>query len=196
LKQAPAQTPGDIAASLVALLLAGSSLVVYLTGAVIGKIKMGAEGKTARSFSLGIPEGNKLEELFAISIVSAETTLSTVFVIFLTGGGGSGLHLLFCPMTFALGLLLMLAVYKRVEHRGYLDQSSGSGLIPHFAYRLTGNKLFGYTMVVACVLPLLAILSLLGADSYFVVASRSVPTRLDPRRVPIASELSKVMAGF
>jgi Na+/pantothenate symporter len=151
---------GSFLPCLVALFLSGGSLVLYLAGAVVSRFALGEEGKTTRSFNLGVPLGQKPEELFAISMVSAQTTLSTVFVLFLTSAGVFGFHLLFCPVAFGVGVLFMLFVYRRVEQRGYLDQSTPSGLIPYLGHRLTNSRPVGYSLVVASVLPLLAILAL------------------------------------
>jgi hypothetical protein len=154
------QVPTGIIASSLALLLTAGSLVIYLVGAVIGRAKLGEEGKTIRTFNLSLPRTHNLEELFAISLVSAETTLSTVFVLFLTSGGALGFHLLFCPIAFGAGLLLMRTVYEKMEQRGFMGQPSISGLVPHFAYCLTRSRIVCCVIAILCTFPLLAILSL------------------------------------
>src|SRR5438270_11552167 len=96
---------------LFALLLSFGSLLTYLVGAIVSRFGLTRDGKTAKAFNLGIPPTKDPETLFAVSLAAAQTTFSTVFVVFLTGAAGLGLHLLYCPLAFAVGNWLMLAVY-------------------------------------------------------------------------------------
>jgi hypothetical protein len=143
-----------------ALLLSGGSLLIYLIGAIVSRYMLKKEGRTAKAFTLGLPLTRNAETLFAVSLAAAQTTFSTVFVVFLTGAGTLGLHLLYCPFAFAVGNWVMLFVYKRIEDRGYIDQSSLSGLVPYLVYRLTTSRFISYCLVVLCVLPIVAVLAL------------------------------------
>jgi hypothetical protein len=156
-----APTPvADLLPYRLALALSAGSLAVYFAGAVISRLSLTSEGKTRRSFSLGLPSTRTPEELFAISIVSASTTLSTVFVAFLVMAGDYGLRLLVCPICFAGGTLLAFWTYDRIVQYGYMDHSSGSGLLPRFAHSFTGSRTVTAVVALASALPLLAILVL------------------------------------
>src|SRR5260370_29639533 len=91
-----------------ALALSAGFLAAYFAGAIISRLTLTSEGKTRRSFNLGLPPSRSPGELFAISLVSAATTLSTVFVFFLTTPRVYGIHLLACPASFAIGTLLAI----------------------------------------------------------------------------------------
>src|SRR5215469_16409152 len=151
---------GGVFPYLLALLLAAGSLVLYLAGAVVSRFTLTESGKTVRSFNLGIPRTKSPEQLFAISLVAAQTTLSTVFVLFWTTASQLGFHLLFCPFAFALGITIMFYVFKRAQDHGYLNDSLASGLIPYFGYRFTSSKLVSWILAIGCTLPILAILAL------------------------------------
>jgi hypothetical protein len=111
------------------------------------------------SFNLRIPAQNP-EDLFAMSIVSAATTLSTVSVVFLASTGSYGLHLLFCPVAFGLGLALTFWVYTRVSRQGYIDDSAVAGLIPALGYRMTHSKAVAVALALVSAIPMLALLTL------------------------------------
>ena len=145
---------------LVALGLSFGSLLIYLAGALVSRFTSDENLRSRKWFNLAIPSGQNREELFAISIVSAQTTLSTVFIFFLTSAGNLGPHLLFCPATFALGLYLMFFVYKRVAALGHLDQSVASGVIPYLGQRMTNSRVVGGLLLIASILPLAAIVVL------------------------------------
>jgi hypothetical protein len=143
-----------------ALLLAGGSLATYLVGALVSRFALERDGRTSRSFNLAIPATKNPEALFAVSLAAAQTTLSTVFVVFLTDAGTLGLHLLYCPLAIAVGNWLMLYVYRQMDERGHLNRSSLSGLIPYFANRVTGTSAVSYALLVFIVVPLVALLAL------------------------------------
>jgi hypothetical protein len=145
---------------LFALLLSGGSLLIYLLGAVVSRYGLEKDGRTTRAFNLGVPATQNPETLFAVSLAAAQTTFSTVFVVFLTGGPHLGFHLLYCPIAFAFGNWFMLQVYRRIDAQGYIDRSSISGLIPYFFYRLTRNRFISYFVAALCLLPIVAILAL------------------------------------
>lgn len=147
-------------AYLFALALSGGSLLIYAAGALVSRYGLTKEGRTAKAFNLGLPSTQKPETLFAISLAAAQTTFSTVFVVFLTEAGGLGLHLLYCPLAFALGNFFMLIVYKHVDAKGYIDRSSISGLVPYLVYRLVGSRFITACVTIVCVLPIVAVLAL------------------------------------
>jgi hypothetical protein len=141
--------------------LAGGSLIIYLVGALVARFSFGQEGKTDKTFNLGIPLMNMgSANLFAVSLAAAQTTFSTVFVVFLADAGSLGFHFLYCPMAFAVGNWLMLLMYQRLDQQGYLDDSSLSGLVPYFIYRMTRSPLVTYLGVAICVVPIIALLAL------------------------------------
>jgi hypothetical protein len=142
------------------LALSAGCLAVYFAGTLISRLILSPEGKTRRSFNLGLPPTRAPEELFAISLVSAATTLSTVFVAFLNLAGTYGLHVLICPVCFAGGILLAFRTYRRMARHGYMDNSQGSGLLPRFAYAFTGSRTVAVLVILASALPLFAVLVL------------------------------------
>jgi len=158
--QAPHNTGGLIPYA-IALLVVCGSLSLYVVSAFISRFALSTRDRTIKEFNLGLPLGGPSpENLFAISIVAAQTTLSTVFILFLTNAQLLGFHLLFCPVAFAAGISFMLFIYERVEKQGYVNDRTVSGLIPYFGFKLTNSKFIGYSLAVACLLPSLALLSL------------------------------------
>ena len=147
-----------------ALALSGGSLLTYALGALVSRFLQQGEERTVRSFNLGLPSNTDISGTFAISLVAAQSTLSTVFVAFLTDGGSYGIHLLYCPIAMAGGYWLMLRVYERVSALGYIDDSAMSGLIPDYMFKFTDNRFITRLYTVLCFLPLLA---LLAAELYF-----------------------------
>jgi hypothetical protein len=145
---------------LFALLLAGGSLAVYFAGAILYRFATRTTRSTNNSFNLAIPITDNYENLFAVSLAAAQTTFSTVFIVFLIDAPTLGLHFLYCPAAFAVGNWFMLHIYKRVEAKGHLDESVHSGLPPSLVYKLTNSRLVAYCVVVACALPLIAVLAL------------------------------------
>src|ERR1035438_698102 len=143
-----------------ALGLSAGFLVVYFVGAIVSRLTYGSRGNTLRNFNLGLPTFQSPDTLFAISLVSAATTLSTVIVLFLTTSGLYGFHLLVCPFFFAFGTLLAIGTYRKTALYGYMDDSKGSGLLPRFVYSVTESKSVASLVAVASALPLVAVLVL------------------------------------
>jgi hypothetical protein len=54
----------------------------------------------------------------------------------------------------------MLAVYKRIDAKGYIDHSSISGLIPYLVYKFAKSRFISMYVSAICVLPIVAILAL------------------------------------
>jgi hypothetical protein len=142
-----------------ALFLTGGSLLTYLLGALISRY-MDKGVRTSRSFNLAVPSKQNPETLFAISLAAAQTTFSTVFVVFLTDTSKLGFHLFYCPVAFAAGNWFMLWVYRQLAERGYMDGSSVSGLVPYFIYKLTNNSAISYCVLAVCIVPVIAVLGL------------------------------------
>src|SRR5258708_6537406 len=134
------QPNADLLPYQLALALSAGCLAVYFAGAIAGRLIQPPDGKTRRSFNLGLPPSRRPEELFAISVVSAHTTLSTVFIAFLTLAGTFSLILYICPIFFAAGTLLAFQVYRRIHQYGYMEESGGSGLLPRFAFSFTASR--------------------------------------------------------
>src|SRR5690349_25151420 len=86
-----------------ALLLSIGSLCFYLLGAVWWRLTCNPSGDIRFDFNLAVPEFADKEKLFAIALVSAGTSLSTVFLFFLSAGTLFGAWLLLCPLFFAGG---------------------------------------------------------------------------------------------
>ena len=143
-----------------ALALSAGFLAVYFVGAIVSRLTISSRGNTVRSFNLALPSFEPPGELFAISLVSAATTLSTVIVLFLTSSSVYGFHLLICPLTFAVGTMLAIRTYQSIAQHGYMDGSNGSGLLPRFAYSFTESKVVAAVVAATSVLPLVAILVL------------------------------------
>src|ERR1051326_380047 len=129
--------------SLAALVLGIGSLIFYLASAFASRLSDDNENRKVRAFNLGLPTIGNYSSLFAISLVSAQTPLSTVFVWFLISGHDYGVRLLLCPVFFAGGSLLMLHVYKALEHQGYFDDDEGglNGMLPYLAESFTHSHL-------------------------------------------------------
>jgi Na+/proline symporter len=161
-----------------ALILSLGSLLFYLVGAFLYRAASAGVENPQYDFNLGIPEVANREKLFAITLVAAGTSLSTVFVFFLTAGPVFGWWVLLCPVMFALGNLVMFVVYKRTHARGYFKESDAvtlgkAGLIPYLGHRLTGNKVVGWLLVLLSAVNLLAVLVLelvVGVDVFGYLA--------------------------
>lgn len=143
-----------------ALGLSAGFLAIYFAGALVSRLLLTSKGKTVSAFNLSLPPASSPSELFAISLASAATTLSTVFVFFLIFASRYGLHMLICPISFAAGSFLEITIYRRLVGYGYMEGVRGSGLIPRFVYAFTGSRATAGIVTLASALPLLAILVL------------------------------------
>jgi hypothetical protein len=145
--------------------LALGSLLIYFSGAIFNRVAIWNPDKPTE-FNLGIPDGNDMPDLFAVSLVSAGTSLSTVFSFFLLNAWRFGFALVLCPLLFAMGNWLMLQVYKAADARGYFaeqtdDAGAGiSGLLPYFCELLSGSRAVGQFLKYIVELSLLALLVL------------------------------------
>ena len=107
-----------------ALALSVGSLFFYLTSAIWNRITYGATERDSATyeFNLGLPDAQNVEDVFAITLVTAGTSLSTVLVFFLTAGVIYGWWLLLCPFAFAIGNWIMFIIYSKNYNKGYFDE--------------------------------------------------------------------------
>lgn len=146
----------------VALILSVGALVFYFFIAIrLSRAARPAADQEA-DFNLGVPDSGGPDRLFAITLVAAGTSLSTVFVFFLTAGSFYGWWLLLCPLLFAAGNGVTYLVYKKVEARGYFNEGpvgplGGSGLLPFLGQRLSGRTSVGWALMLLSMINLLAV---------------------------------------
>jgi hypothetical protein len=136
------------------LALSGGSLLTYLAGALVSRFLYEPRSRSTGSFNLGVPNTSNPHATFAMSLAAAQTTLSTVFVAFLTDAGSLGFHLLYCPLAFAFGNWFMLRGYKRLLQNGYIDASAWSGLLPHYFFLFTRSRTLTKFITILCALVL------------------------------------------
>jgi Na+/proline symporter len=158
------QTPGNLP-FLLAIGLAAGSLLFYFSGAFLSRLTASEESDIV-GFNLDVPSGQNMQDLFAVSLVSAGTSLSTVFSFFLTNAWRFGIGLLICPALFALGNWVMFLLYRRGKALGYFEEGStpenrgSSGLLPYLGEILSGSKAVGYFLKFIVSLNLLALIVL------------------------------------
>lgn len=149
----------------IAVILSVGALVFYVGNASLIHWRFAKSRNAFFDFNLGLPKFEKLENLFAISLVAAGTSLSTVFVFFLTAGSLYGFWLLLCPLFFALGNWIMFLVYQRTRRNGYFDEgrantSGVTGLIPYLGQKLTGRKYVAWLLLLLSIVNLISVLVL------------------------------------
>lgn len=148
-----------------ALILSIGSLIFYLSGAIWNRLTREKTEDQRYDFNLGLPKIGNYENLFAISLVAAGTSLSTVFVFFLTAGSLFGWWLFLCPVLFALGNWVMFKVYMRTANNNYFAMKDtsfdvASGLVPYLGQRLTGSIKVGWLLILFSLFNLLSVLVL------------------------------------
>ncbi len=149
-----------------ALILAVGTLMFYLSGALWVRLSCDPDSNPLYAFNLASPSYGDREELFAVALVAAGTSLSTVFLFFLTAGDKYGWWIALCPFLFAIGNYFMFRVYRRVHELGYFDEDTEleevgvAGLIPYLGQRLTGSSVVSLVLLVISVANLLAVLVL------------------------------------
>lgn len=150
-----------------AILFSGATLIFYLVSAIWSRsrIKIFVKSTAEEDFNLGLPDTGDKESLFATSLIAAGTSLSTVFVFFLTAAALFGWWLFLSPLMFLLGNIVMFAVYRRIKLNGYFsenpnDQIGAAGLVPFLATRLTGSRVIGYVVLILSLINLIAVLVL------------------------------------
>jgi hypothetical protein len=166
-----------------ALVLSIGSLLMYLSGAIWLRLTTQTARDPRFDFNLGIPQSDNQDKLFATALVSAGTSLSTVFLFFLGSGRLFGAWLLLCPIFFGAGNWLMFMVYRKALRFGYFTSPSGlsrqTGLIPFLATRLTNNEAIGWLVTLMSVLNLTAVLVLelvVGVDVLGYLSSHTLFT--------------------
>ncbi len=147
-----------------ALILSLGSLVFYLTFAMWNRVVLRDAAARKADFNLGIPKG-KRETLFALTLVASGTSLSTVFVFFLTASSLFGWWLLLSPLMFGLGNWFTFVVFRRTVAKGYFrterpGTEGAAGLVPFLGQCFTGSKAVGLFLMLLTVVNLLAVLVL------------------------------------
>lgn len=148
-----------------ALILAVGSLFFYLSSALWNRLLVKEIDDHIVDFNLGLPRMDKPEDTFAIALVAAGTSLSTVFVFFLTASPIYGLWIMLSPVMFAVGNYVMFIVYKRINEKGYFTERTTkehgvSGLVPYIAKLVSGSNTVGWLILLLSLLNLLAVLAL------------------------------------
>jgi len=143
-----------------ALILSTGSLIFYFTNALWNK-----PAKDRLDFNLGLPTIGTAENLFSIALVAAGTSLSTVFVFFLTSSSIFGWWVIISPIMFAVGNIVMFKVYARICERGYFDESNRqllglTGLVPYIGLAVSGSNTVGWILVFLSLFNLLSVLVL------------------------------------
>lgn len=128
-----------------ALILSIGSLLFYLSIALWNRVISKDISDHRFDFNLGLPRVGTPEDLFSIALVAAGTSLSTVFVFFLTAGSLFGWWMILSPIMFAIGNLLMFKVYNRIHERGYFNEPNrklygATGLVPYLGQAVTGSN--------------------------------------------------------
>lgn len=147
-----------------ALVLSIGSLIFYFISALFNKpVKEITDQRL--DFNLGLPKIGTPESLFSIALVAAGTSLSTVFVFFLTASSTFGWWIILSPIMFAVGNTFMFKVYNRIHKLGYFDESNQqlfgiTGLIPYIGLAVSGSNLVGWILVLLSLFNLLAVLVL------------------------------------
>lgn len=148
-----------------ALLLSLGTLAFYLAGAVWIRLTKPEDANPLFTFNLGAPLNSDREQLFAVALVAAGTSLSTVFLFFLTAGSKYGWWIALCPLLFAAGNYFMFLVHARIVKQRYFNEDAGvvagaAGLIPYLGQRLTGSRAVALLLMVISLANLLAVLVL------------------------------------
>ena len=164
-----------------ALVLSIGSLLFYLSTAIWNKMLANDLGDQRIEFNLGLPKVGSPENLFSIALVVAGTSLSTVFVFFLTAGALYGWWMILSPIMFAVGNFVLFYVYNRIHDNGYFTESNqnhygASGLIPYLGMALTGSNFIGWILLLLSLFNLLAVLSLeliVGVEVFGYLASHT-----------------------
>ena len=157
-----------------ALIISVGSLFFYMRLALLSRQHMKDSEDENYDFHLGLSLSNKRNrnQVFAYALVAAGTSLSTVFVFFLTASAFYGWLIFLSPIMFAIGNYTMFKVYNRANANGYFQEknvvrSGLTGLIPYLGQSVTGDKKTGVFLVFLSFINLLAVLVLelyIGAD--------------------------------
>lgn len=166
-----------------ALILSIGSLIFYFISALFNKpVKDIIDQRL--DFNLGLPKIGTPENLFSIALVAAGTSLSTVFVFFLTASSTFGWWIIISPLMFAVGNMFMFKVYNRIHKMGYFDESNQqlfgiTGLVPYIGLAVSGSSIVGWILVFLSLFNLLAVLVLellVGVEVFSYLASNTFHT--------------------
>ena len=176
-----------------AFVISIGSLIFYLRLAIKSRRESSKVRDTKYDFNLGTPSLSRgflkmrnNEQVFAYALVAAGTSLSTVFLFFLTASSFFGWLIFLSPLMFAVGNFVMFKVYNRAEINGYFEENNSknagiTGLVPFLGQSITGSKEVGVILVLVSFLNLLAVLVLelfIGADVISYLSHNTLNTAL------------------
>jgi hypothetical protein len=189
-----------------ALGLVLGSLVFYLSSALWARLAKAPCDEPLFGFSLTAPLFGDREQLFSIALVSAGTSLSTVFAFFLTATTRFGWWILACPLLFAGGNFLMFRLYARIRALGYFEEaadvrSGASGLIPYLGTRLTGSRTVAMMLLAISLANLLAVLILeltvgVGVLGYLVTGALGLDAPSAPVEFALFAIVLVLLLGY
>lgn len=167
-----------------AMILALGSLLFYITSALWFRTFSKEIADRTEDFNLGIPTSSNNNDTFSISLIAAGTSLSTVFVFFLTAGSMFGWWMILSPIMFAVGNAIMFKVYNRINAKGYFVENCRNirgvtGLIPYLGKAVSGNNSVGWIVLVLSVFNLLSVLTLeliVGVEVFGYLSSNTFGT--------------------
>ena len=171
-----------------ALIISIGSIIFYIRLALISR-KQRIDSKDENyDFHLGLSIGNNQNknQVFAYALVAAGTSLSTVFVFFLTVSPFFGWLTFLCPIMFGIGNYIMFKVYSKAEKNEFFCEKASkrsglTGLIPYLGETITGSKMIGLFLVALSFVNLLAFLILeifIGADLISFLFSNTLQTQI------------------
>ena len=171
-----------------ALIISIGSLFFYIRLALLSRKHRKDSEDENYDFHLGLSLGNNQNknQVFAYALVAAGTSLSTVFVFFLTASAFFGWLTFLSPIMFAIGNYVMFKVYSKAEKNEFFNEKSTTrsgltGLIPYLGETITGSKKIGLFLVALSFINLLAVLVLelfIGADILSFLFSNTLKTQV------------------
>jgi Na+/proline symporter len=145
---------------LVAALGVSVALATYFAGAIWSRLAANRH-PSPLEFNLGLPLYRDVNELFAISLVAAATSGSTVIAFFLTGTAVYGPVLFLCALFFVCGLYLLLRAFEAAAIPDPDDDLNvGFGLLPFLTYRFTRSATLAAVVAGLSTVTLVAVLTL------------------------------------
>jgi len=171
-----------------ALVISIGSLFFYMRLALLSRRQRRNSDDENYDFHLGLSLGKSQNknQVFAYALVAAGTSLSTVFVFFLTASAFFGWLTFLSPIMFAIGNYIMFKVYIRAEKNEFFSEKTGNrsgltGLIPFLGEVITGSKKIGLFLVGLSFINLLAVLVLelfIGAEIISFLFSNTLQTKV------------------
>jgi hypothetical protein len=171
-----------------ALTISFGSLFFYLRLALLSRKHRKDSENENYDFHLGLSLDNtkNTDQIFAYALVAAGTSLSTVFVFFLTASSLFGWLIFLSPIMFAIGNYVMFNIYRKTKENNYFAEdetvrSGLTGLIPYLGQSVTGSKKIGLFLVALSFVNLLAVFVLelfIGADIISYLFHNTINTPL------------------